>query len=111
MLIGTISGLTCTYLNTKKKKLNNNGVVDSLGSIFIFLVPSFAGAIYSAILFTTSAHGPLNDGQYVQVDTGRSRWAHGGYQMAGLGITIAISALSGLLIGIFMKLFANPLIR
>ena len=82
-----------------------------MGSIFIFLIPSFGGAIYSAILFTTSAFGPLNDDQYVQADTGRSRWAQGGYQIAGLAITSCIAALFGLLIGLLMKIFTMTLER
>ena len=111
MLIGSLAGLVCTYLNSKKKKLNENGVVDTLGSIFIFLIPSFGGAIYSAILFTTSAYGPLNDDQYVQVDTDRSRWAQGGMQMLGLAITSLVAAFCGSIIGLLMKIFTITLER
>jgi hypothetical protein len=68
MLIGTLSGMISTYLNTKMKSINHKGVVDSLGSICLFLVPSLGGAIYSAILYATTAYGPYNDMTYRQVD-------------------------------------------
>jgi len=68
MLIGMLSGVISTFLNTKMKSINHKGVVDSLGSICIFLIPSVGGAIYSAILYATTAYGPLNDQTYRQVD-------------------------------------------
>ena len=68
MLVGMLSGMISTYLNTKMKSINSKGVVDSLGSICLFLIPSLGGAIYSSILYTTTAYGPLNDLTYRQVD-------------------------------------------
>ena len=109
MLIGSLAGFFTTYLNSKKKLLNENGVVDSLGAIFIFLIPSFAGGIYSAILYATTAYGPNNDLTFVQADGARSRWAHGGYQMAGVGITVVIAAIAGAIIGGLMKIFNAPM--
>lgn len=109
MLIGVLAGAVSTFLNAKKKDLNVNGVIDSLGTIFVFLVPSFMGAIYSAILFATSAYGPFNDHRFVQAEGGRSRWAHGGYQIVGLLITFVIASISGLIIGGLMKIFNSPL--
>ena len=111
MLIGSLAGFFTTYLNAKKKKLNENGVVDSLGVIFIFLIPSFAGGIYSAMLYATTAYGPHNDLTYVQADGSRSRWAHGGYQIIGVFITVGLGAISGLLIGALMKIFNKPMER
>jgi len=73
------------------------------------LIPSLAGGIYSAILFATTAYGPANELIYVQADGSRSRWAHGGYQMAGVGITIGIAAIAGLIIGIFIRIFTKPM--
>lgn len=109
MLIGSIAGLLTTYLNSKKKILNENGVVDSLGTIFVFLIPSLAGGIYSAMLIASTAYGPNNDHNYIQADGSRSRWAQGGYQMAAVGITIVIGAFFGLLIGIFIRIFTKPM--
>jgi hypothetical protein len=77
----------------------------------VFLIPSLGGAIYSAMLFATTAYGPFNDLTYVQADGGRSRWAHGGYQIVGLGITFGIAAISGLIIGGIMKIFSSPYVR
>lgn len=93
-----------TFLNTKKKALNENGVVDSLGSLFLFFVPSFIGAIYSAILFTTSPYGPDNSDNFVQMDPSRSRWGQGGFQLIGLAITVGIAVAAGLLIAAFFKI-------
>lgn len=78
-------------------------MIDSLGSYATFLVPSLLGGIYSAILFTTSAYGPDNTNQNVQVLPERTRWSQGGMQMAGVGITIGIAAACGALIGAFSK--------
>ena len=61
MLIGLLSGIATTLFNSKKKNLNEKGVIDSLGSISVFLIPSFAGGIYSSILYATTAYGPLDD--------------------------------------------------
>lgn len=85
--------------------------MDSLGGIFVFLIPSLAGAIYSSILFATTAYGPFNDLTYVQADGGRSRWAHGAYQLVGIAITFGTAALSGLMIGGLMKIFSSPYVR
>jgi hypothetical protein len=111
MFIGSLSGIFCTYFNSKKKILNANGVVDALGSIFIFLIPSFVGGIYSAILFATTAFGPNNDHTYIQADGARSRWAHGAFQLAGTGISLGLGALAGLLIGGISKIFNQPMER
>jgi ammonia channel protein AmtB len=100
-----------TYLNTKKRALNEAGVIDSLGSLSVFFVPSFLGAIYSAILFASSPYGPDNTDNNVQMDPSRSRFGQGGFQLIGLLITICIAAVTGLLIGLLVKLLNhnNPL--
>jgi ammonia channel protein AmtB len=82
-------------------------VIDSLGSSFTFLVPSLIGGIYSAILFTTSAYGPNNTDANVQVIADRTRWSQGGMQMAGVGITIGIAAICGLIIGGLSKTMSS----
>ena len=105
MLIGMLSGMVSTLLNTKMKSINHRGVVDSLGSICIFLIPSAAGAIYSSILYATNSYGPLNDETYRQVDGERTRWTHGAFQMVGFGVTIGIALATGLLIALFMRFF------
>lgn len=84
--------------------MNSEGVIDSLGSSIVFFVPSLVGALYSAILFATSPYGPDNTDATAQMLAGRSRWEQGGYQLAGLGITIGIAFISGLLIGGFSKI-------
>ena len=82
-----------------------------MGSIFVFLIPSLAGGIYSAILYATTAYGPNNDLNYVQADGNRSRWADGAYQLAGVAITIVIALLMGGLMGGIMKIFNSSMER
>ena len=90
-----------TFLNSKKKSLNEGGIIDSLGSLFVFFIPSFIGALYSAILFATSPYGPDNTDSTVQLIPGRDRWGQGGYQLIGLLLSIGIALAGGALIGIF----------
>jgi len=108
MLIGLISGVIVTYANTKKKAMNANGVFDSLGSLMVFFIPAILGGIYSSILFTTSAYGPLNTDFWAQgYYNGRSRFGQGGYQLIGTGLSIAIGGLAGVLIGLVSKIFGS----
>lgn len=111
MLIGMLAGMFTTYLNSKKKLLNENGVIDTLGTVFVFLVPSLAGGIYSAMLIASTAYGPNNNHDYIQADGARSRWAHGGYQILGVAITVFIALICGALIGVLIKVFTKPMIR
>ena len=75
------------------------------------MIPSLAGGIYSSMLYASTAYGPNNDLNYVQADGNRSRWADGGYQLAGVAITIVIGLIMGGLIGGLMKIFNAPMER
>ena len=103
ILIGFLVGILTTFLNSKIKAVNAEGVIDSLGSLFVFFVPSFIGAIYSAILFATSPYGPDNTDNNVQMLSSRNRWGQGGFQLIGMAITIGIAIACGVLIGLFSK--------
>jgi ammonia channel protein AmtB len=103
LLIGFLAGVLTTFLNSKKKSLNDKGVFDSLGSSIVFFIPSFLGALYSAILFATSPYGPDNTDATVQMLQGRTRWGQGGFQLVGIAITLGIAIVCGLLIGLFSK--------
>lgn len=106
MLIGFISGIIVTVLNANKKKCwNESGIIDSLGSFNLFLVPSLLGAIYSSILFASGAYGPDNTDSQVQKGPNYTRYAQGGYQLIGMLIAIACGIAAGLLIGVFCKIF------
>lgn len=102
MLIGLIIGIVVTLLNSKKRSFNSNGVIDSLGSFPLFFVSSFIGAIYSAVLYATQAYGA--DDTIANAQVGYDRLIQGGFQLAGLAITIGIAALAGVIIGLFWKL-------
>lgn len=107
MLIGFISGILATVLNSKKRWLNSEGVNDSLGSSITFLIPSFLGGIYSSILFATNAYGPTNTTSYVQQDPNRSNFGQGGFQLIGIVITVGIAVAAGLLIGLLSKILKS----
>ena len=104
-MIGFIVGVLTTYLNSRKKEINKEGVIDSLGSLFVFLVPSLIGALYSAVLFTTSSYGPDNSSMFTQHDPSRTRFQQGGFQVIGTLITVGIAIVAGLIIGGFSKIF------
>eukprot|EP00919_Chromeraceae_sp_WS-2016_P052451 GHVR01124515.1.p1 GENE.GHVR01124515.1~~GHVR01124515.1.p1 ORF type:complete len:118 (+),score=7.26 GHVR01124515.1:2983-3336(+) len=103
ILIGLIAGILSTLLNaTMKKALNRTGVIDSQGALFTFLIPSFIGGIYSAILQAIGASDP-GVGPYIE--QGRSSFVQGGMQIAGIFITIGIAVISGLILGLIFKCF------
>lgn len=104
-MIGFLVGVLTTYLNTRKKDLNKEGVIDSLGSLFVFFVPSLIGALYSAILFATGSYGPDNSNSFTQHDPNRTRYQQGGFQVIGALITVGIAIAAGLIIGGFGKIF------
>lgn len=58
LLIGNIVGVVVTLLNHfLKKKLNDGGVIDTQGTLFVFFVPALLGGIYSAIIQAVSPYG------------------------------------------------------
>ncbi len=97
MLIAVICSGLVTFLNAKFKiKLNDNGPVDSFGSIYLFLIPSFIGAIYSSILQAIGA-SDINNMVY-RID---SRFAAGGRQLYALLIAIGFGLFWALLVVLF----------
>lgn len=102
-LIGFCIGILVTLLNTTKKiDLNENGVVDSLGGLFLFFIPSFVGGIYSAILFASGPSG-ADYSATTQMSKSYTKYQQGGYQLAGMCITIGIAAATGVLLGLVFK--------
>ena len=86
--------------------MNAAGVIDSLGSLMVFFFPSLIGGIYSAILVTTGAYGPTHSGENLQAYAhDRTRFGQGGYQLIGIALSVGIGLASGLLIGLFSKVF------
>ena len=86
--------------------MNSNGVIDTNGTLFQFLVPSLFAAIFSAILsgvgqssatFTTASNTLIT---YTDLkEASRSAQRQGGFQMAGWLISAGIGAVAGLIIG------------
>lgn len=105
-----------------KRKLNENGVVDSNSVLFHFLMPSLFAAIFSAILqgvgqspasltqnsFSTSGntvtYTPTTATYAGSALAGRDYSSQGGYQMAGWALSIGFGLAAGAIIGFIYKL-------
>lgn len=86
--------------------MNANGVIDTNGTTFQFLVPSLCAAIFSAILsgvgqsstsFTTPSSTTITYSDLKEAS--RSVQRQGGFQIGGWLISAAIGAITGLIIG------------
>ena len=90
--------------------MNSEGIIDTNGTTFMFLVPSFFAAIFSAILsavgqsgtsFTTASGTTITYNQLKEVN--RTATMQGGYQMAGWLISIGIGGFAGLVLGVIYR--------
>ena len=102
-----------------KRKLNSAGVIDSNSCIFNFLIPSFFAAItsgitqgignteinhtYSYIDSGTNATVTSVEQYYNMVQPGRSHTRQGGYQVLAWLFSVAVGAVTGLLIGLIYR--------
>lgn len=78
-------------------------MLDCFGTITAFLLPALLGGIGSAI---TQALGARSLGAYpANLDNGRNNFEAGGYQMAGVGLSIALGLGGGLVLGFFNMFF------
>lgn len=113
--IGFSVGFICSFFQTRfKRKLNENGVIDSNSVLFHFLLPSLFAAICSAVLQgvgqtptvfnTTSVTGTAVNLSYPALKlSSRTETIQGAYQMAGWAISIGIGAVAGLIIGLIFR--------
>lgn len=98
-----------------KRRVNYDGVIDSNGTLFQFLIPSFFAAIFTAIAqgIANSAKsydalgsagtvsGTIN---YVNVtQSGRSAEVQGGYQILAWLFSVGMGAVAGVIIGFLYK--------
>ena len=95
-----------------KRRMNKEGVIDSNGTVFQFLIPSFFSAIFTAIgqgiansgkTFTTldstgTASGTITYANVVQA--GRNSEEQGGFQMLAWVFSVGMGAVAGLVIGL-----------
>lgn len=115
--MGFITGFATSYSHSNtKRKLNKKGVVDSNSVIFHFLIPSLFAAVLSTILqgigqsslsytYTTASTASANTiVDKPNMGPGRENTLQAGYQMAGWGISIALGAIGGLLVGLAYRL-------
>lgn len=103
-----------------KRKINEQGVIDSNSVIFNFLLPSLFAAIFSAVLqgvgqsatsaSITNFNSTANSFNATATSYGallavtRSETHQGGFQMAGWAISIGCGAVAGGIIGLIYRL-------
>lgn len=90
--------------------MNSEGVIDTNGTTFMFLVPSFFAAVFSAILaavgqsattFTPPSGTAVIYNELKEVS--RTSVRQGGYQIGGWLISIGIGGFTGLVLGLIYK--------
>lgn len=104
LVIGIVAGfLHVLYLNKLDKRMNSKFIIDTSGAFSMFVLSGVQGGIWSAV-FTAFQTVPIAK---VTFDTGYSLpFSTGGGQMGALATSIAISSLTGTLIGLILK-FSN----
>ncbi len=116
MAIGTATGFVCALGQIKlKRAMNKEGVIDSNGTLFQYLVPSTLAAIFSAILQgvgqSTATFMGLIDSTSATTTANfaanklasRTETNQGGFQIAGWCISIGFGAAAGFIIGLIYK--------
>lgn len=84
------------------RRFNKTGVNSSIAYLDRFIFPGIFCGILSAILYAINQG---NDGGYVlNRPSDRSNIGQGGMQLAGIGLSIAIGIVGGLLVGLMYKL-------
>lgn len=90
------------FHSVQLRRMNAKGVTVSLAYIDRFIIPGLFCGFLSAILMAISQG---NDGSYIQQRfAGRSNIGQGGMQLAGIGLSIAIGIVAGILIGLLYKI-------
>ncbi len=98
-IMGLISSL---YQSAQLRKLNKDGVVVSLAHFDRYIVPGVFSGVLSAILYAINQG---NDGNYIlNSKSGQTNIANGAMQLAGIGLSLAIGAVAGIVLGIIIKL-------
>lgn len=112
LALGTMAGFfTCLVGTRAKRSMNDAGIVDSNSVVFNFLFPSFLASIFSAVMEgigQTQVSATINGTftTYPDLKSGeRSFTSQGGYQIAAWLISVAMGIGTGILIGLFYKLF------
>ena len=107
--LGTCSGfITVLLTSTIQNYVNRKGILDTHATIANYLIPSLAGGIVSAVVHATNPGNVTDSNGTVVYQTNRdptkSNFGQGGMQMAGLGVTLGIALIAGILIGLLFKL-------
>lgn len=101
------SGFMMAFVSTWRhsaalRRFNKNGVSTSIAYVDRFVFPGIFCGLLSAILYAINQG---NDGGYVlNRPSDRSNIGQGGMQLAGIGLSIAIGIVGGLLVGLMYKI-------
>lgn len=92
--------MIASFFNQKfDRMLNSSGVNYTLSIVKSFFIPGIIAGFISSI---TAAIGHSSfDGSAQNMPTNRSINQQGGYQLAGLALSIGIGALAGIVVGLF----------
>lgn len=101
--VGFIGGMVSTlYQSVWLRRMNKNGVSSSLAHFDRYILPGILCGILSGILFGINQG---NDGDYqLQWMPDRTNIQQGGYQLAGLALSIAIGIFAGIILGGVFKI-------
>jgi hypothetical protein len=84
--------------------LNSNGVIDSMGVLYSFLIIGVISGIYSAILMAIDPIGPNLSIKSVDFDlSNRNRYGQGGFQLIGILLIIVLASISALVTGLLFR--------
>lgn len=90
------------YHSAQMKKMNNKGVVTSLAHYERFILPGMFSGILSGILYAIQLGSQLPN-YTLTIPGERTNIQQGGYQIAGMALSIAIGIFAGIVSGIVYK--------
>jgi tetrahydromethanopterin S-methyltransferase subunit F len=94
--------ISTIFHSEQLRAINKEGVLTSLAHLTRFLLPGIVCGFISAIL-TAIHQEPEGSNQYFLIKH-RGASPRAGMQMAGIGLSLAIGIVAGILIGIIYKL-------
>ena len=104
LAIGSLTGFFTAILHRFLiKKVNKKGVLDSIGILTAYLIPGLLAGIISAIV---RAVGSQKNGSYqANINKNIDNYQEGLYQLAGVGLTLALGVGTSLILAFFYIFF------
>lgn len=102
---GFLVGLSCSLYHSKLfERLNQSKVVLSLPTLNSFLIPGIVSGIMSTVLVAINEDPSAN-----QIGFDRSSGVQAGFQVLGIGLSLAIGSAGGACIGLLTnRIAASP---